>query len=628
MTLLTLRNISLSYGTQSLFDRANLSINPKERIGLIGRNGTGKSTLLKLIHCEIEFDSGEYEKKPGLVISKLQQDIPRNLTGTIFDNVAAGLGEAGTLLAEHEKIAHEFEHHYSDELFHRLTEVQHKIELAGAWELKQRVETILSKMGLSPEQNVSSLSGGYIRRVLMARAIVTDPDLLLLDEPTNHLDIETIMWLEEFLLSYPKSILFITHDRSLLKKIATRIIDIDQGEFTSWDCDYHNYLIHKEEQIAAESKANALFDKRLAEEERWIRQGVKARRKRNEGRVRRLEDMRQERGERRTRLGNVNIQSQSIDYSGKKVFELEKICYEVGDNLVIDHFSTVVMRGDKIGIIGPNGIGKSTLLKIILQKLAPTEGAVKHGTQLDVSYFDQQREQLNEEKPVFENISDGGDFIMLNGKSTHVMSYLRDFLFTPERARVATKVLSGGERHRLLLARLFTRPSNVLILDEPTNDLDAETLELLEEKLMEYEGTLLLVSHDREFLDNIATSTWVFEGNGQISEYVGGYQDYLRQRPQRDKSEKLKNKHIIEKKSATSASNTLTHKEKTELTSLPNEIERLETVLLEIQTVMADPNFYKNDAEKIKASQQQLHDVQNKLNAAYERWEVLDARRG
>jgi ATP-binding cassette subfamily F protein uup len=615
MILLTLRNISLGYGTQSLFDKASLTINSKERIGLIGRNGTGKSTLLKIINREADFDSGDFERTPNLVISKLQQDIPRNLTGTIFDNVAAGLGEAGALLSEHEKISHEFETNYNDDLFEKLTKVQQKIEAAGAWALKQRVDTILSKMNLSPDQDVSTLSGGYIRRVLMARAIVTDPDLLLLDEPTNHLDIETIGWLEEFLLNYQKSILFITHDRTLLKKVSNRIVEVDGGQFLSWECNYEDYLKHKDEQLSAEAKANDLFDKRLAEEERWIRQGVKARRTRNEGRVRRLEAMRQERTERRVRLGSANIQLQAIENSGKQVFELTHIHHEFGGKTIIQDFSTLVMRGDKIGIIGPNGAGKSTLLKIILKTLEPTSGTAKHGTQLSVSYFDQQREQLDESLPVFSNISDGSDFIMINGKSTHVMSYLRDFLFTPERARMPTKALSGGERHRLLLARLFTRPSNVMILDEPTNDLDAETLELLEEKLMEYEGTLLLVSHDREFLDNIATSTWVFEGDGKVDEYVGGYQDYLRQRPQ-DKlkvnNEKLKVTNARTKPVESKAK--LTHKEKTELAALPVKIEQLEAELSTLQATMSTPEDYKKAGE-----------IQKGLETIYERWAILDA---
>lgn len=590
MLLLTLRNIHLAYGpTEVLLENAQLTIETRERICLIGRNGAGKSSLLKLIEGQIHCDSGEIERAPHLKIAKLIQEIPRDLTGTIFEVVASGIQDL------------------------------------ESWEIDLRVETILSKMDLNPEQDVSTLSGGYIRRVLMAKAIVTEPDILLLDEPTNHLDIATIDWLENFLLKYNKTILFITHDRLLLDKIATRIIEIDHGQLVSWKGNYTGYLKHKEAQLSAEAKKNDLFDKRLAEEERWIRQGVKARRTRNEGRVRELEAMRVERQKRRERVGTVNIQTQSVESSGKLVFELDHVSHSYGDKPIIKDFSSVVMRGDKIGIIGVNGSGKSTLLQIIMEQLKPMSGSFRQGTRLDISYFDQQREQLDDTKSIVDNISDGCDFVTINGKAIHVMTYLSDFLFAPARARMSTKVLSGGERHRLLLARLFTRPSNVLILDEPTNDLDMETLELLEEKLAEYEGTLLLVSHDRSFLNNIVTSTWAFEGNGQVNEYVGGYDDYLRQRP--DPS-KLKEKKAVEKASPAvqKPARELSYQDKKELEKLPGVIEKLEKERDKLYLVVADPNFYQKSKNETQVVQQQLQKIEADLAAAYQRWETLDGR--
>lgn len=590
MPLLTLRNIHLSFGAmQVLLDSASMTIDTKERICLIGRNGAGKSSLLKLIQGEMDCDQGDIERAPGLKVAKLEQEIPRNLQGTIFDIVAAGITDA------------------------------------AEWEVEQRVNTILSKMDLVPTQEVSTLSGGYIRRVLMARAIVSEPDILLLDEPTNHLDIETITWLENFLLKYNKTILFITHDRVLLQKIATRIVEIDNGQLISWKGTYDEFLKHKETELHAEAKRNELFDKKLAEEERWIRQGIKARRTRNEGRVRQLKKMREARQQRQVRSGNVTLHTQAIAASGKQVFELDKVSHAYAGKSVIRDFSSHVLRGDKIGIIGPNGCGKSTLLQILLKQLTPDTGTVRHGTQLNISYFDQQREQLDENKPVIENICDGSDFVEINGKSMHVMSYLNDFLFSPQRARLPVKALSGGERHRLLLARLFTRPSNVLILDEPTNDLDAETLDLLEEHLMEYQGTLLLVSHDRAFLDNVVTSTWVFEGNGVVNEYVGGYQDYLRQRPQGLSDKKITNTPSAKpEKAKQSANQQLSYKEKRELEALPAKIEKLEAAITELQLLMANPDFYKKSPGDIKLVQEKLKQLESDRDAAYQRWETLE----
>lgn len=592
MLLLTLRNIHLAYGpSEVLLDNAQLTIETKERICLIGRNGAGKSSLLKLIEGELHSDKGDIERAPYLKVSKLVQEIPRDLTGTIFDVVASGLQDQDM----------------------------------ASWDIENRVETILSKMDLDPQQDVASLSGGYIRRVLLARAIATEPDILLLDEPTNHLDIATIAWLEDFLLKYQKTILFITHDRLLLDKIATRIIEIDNGQLISWKGNYSDYLVHKESQLAAEARKHELFDKKLADEERWIRQGVKARRTRNEGRVRQLEAMRVERKERRERLGTANLQTQSFDTSGKLVFELDKVHHAYDDKVVIQNFSTSVIRGDKIGIIGANGAGKSTLLQIILAQLIPTSGTAKQGTQLNISYFDQKREQLDDMKPVIDNISDGCDYVTINGKSVHVMSYLNDFLFSPQRARMLTKGLSGGERHRLLLARLFTRPSNVLILDEPTNDLDTETMELLESKLVEYQGTVILVSHDRAFLNNIVTSTWVFEGDGQVDEYIGGYDDYLRQRPQKyNDTKKIGKERKAAEMAFKPAAPKLGHKEKVELEKLPLKIEKLEVERDALHIAMADLDFYKKDKDVIKKSQERLAVIEAEIAAGYARWEFLE----
>ncbi|MES2211735.1 MAG: ATP-binding cassette domain-containing protein [Pseudomonadota bacterium] len=594
MLLVTLRNLFLSYGpNEVLLENAQLTIETKERICLIGRNGAGKSSLLKIIQGDLQPDSGDIERIPNLKISKLIQEIPRDLKGTVFEVVASAL--KGCDLAD--------------------------------WDIDYRVESILDKMDLDPQQEVCNLSGGYIRRVLMAAAIVSEPDILLLDEPTNHLDIDTIAWLEDFLLKYPKTILFITHDRVLLDKIATRIIEIDDGQLVSWKGNYTDYLVHKEAQLSALSKKNDLFDKKLAEEERWIRQGIKARRTRNEGRVRALEAMRVQRQNRRSRVGTVNIQAQSFDQSGKSVFDLDKVHYAVNEKTIIKEFSSSVMRGDKIGIIGANGCGKSTLLRIVLKQLEPISGKSKHGTQLNISYFDQQREQLDDEKMVIDNISDGCDFVTINGKNVHIMTYLNDFLFTPQRARVPVKVLSGGERHRLLLARLFTRPSNVLILDEPTNDLDAETLELLAERLSDYEGTLLLVSHDRSFLNNIVTSTWVFEGDGEVNEYIGGYDDYLRQRKEQRQANNTKKAEKQEPKRTDPVKTTppkRSHKEKMEMENLLKQIEKKEKELEALYLVMAAESFAKQGKDDNKKVLEKVAQLEKEIKASYQLWESMD----
>jgi ATP-binding cassette subfamily F protein uup len=622
MSLITLRNINLGSGTDALYENANLVIEPKKRICLIGRNGAGKSTLFKMLQGEVMPDKGEVERQQNLVIAKLVQDIPNDLTGTIFDVVASGLGKAGALLMEHEHILQALEHDTDPTLFDRLHKVQQEIETHHAWQLDQRVRTILTKMELDPLREVSQLSGGLIRRVLMARAFVAEPDILLLDEPTNHLDIEAITWLEAFLLTYNKTVIFITHDKRFLQNLATQIVEIDNGKLVTWDGDYASFLRYKEEQLASEERANELFDKKLAEEERWIRQGVKARRTRNEGRVRALERLRVERQQRRERPDSLRLQHQEMKLSGKMVFEAEHISYAIPEKTIINDFSTLIARGDKIGIIGPNGCGKSTLLQILLGQLQPNSGTVKQGTNLTISYFDQRRAQLDESKTVQENIYDGGDFLTINGKTMHIISYLQDFLFTPQRARTPTKALSGGERNRLVLARLFTKPSNVLVLDEPTNDLDMETLELLQEYLLDYAGTILLVSHDRDFLDKVATSTIVFEGNGNLTEYNGGYHDYMQEKTAAEKIKK--NPESSKKTSTPSNPNKPSYKEKLELEQLPKKIELLEQEQQQLQHAMLAPDFYKQEKAQITKHNLRLENIDKELKIAYQRWAELE----
>lgn len=530
MPLLTLRNIQLSYGAAPLLDGVNLSIEPGERLCLVGRNGAGKSTLMKLIAGEIQADDGDLEKQPGLTIARLVQEVPPDTEGSVFDIVARGLGDLGAVLAEHAALSLTLGD-ASDAAMNRFEFLQHELDSRDGWTLSQRVETVLTRLALDGATDFAGLSGGMKRRVLLAQSLVQEPDILLLDEPTNHLDIESIRWLEEFMKGWNGTLLFITHDRAFLRALATRIIELDRGKLTSWPGSYEKYLEGKQAQLDAEEKANADFDKKLSQEERWIRQGIKARRTRNEGRVRALKAMRQERASRRERTGQASMTVQQGDKSGKLVIEAQHLTASFAGQTLFRDFSITVQRGDRIGLIGPNGCGKSTLLKLLLGRMEPQQGTVKLGTNLQIAWFDQLRETLDENKSIIENVVEGSDFIEVNGQSKHIIGYLQDFLFEPARCRQPVKALSGGERNRLLLARLFTRPFNLLVLDEPTNDLDADTLDLLEEQLMQYQGTLLLVSHDREFVDNVVTSTLVFE-NGEVNEYVGGYQDWLRQRSQ------------------------------------------------------------------------------------------------
>ncbi|MCP4995013.1 MAG: ATP-binding cassette domain-containing protein, partial [Gammaproteobacteria bacterium] len=605
------------------------TIEPGERLCLLGRNGAGKSTLMKLIAGEVQADDGDFNVQQGACITRLTQEVPSDLTGTVFQVVAGGLGELGELVQKYHQISVDLAHGGDEKLLEQLSRVQHDLEAADGWQTEQRVETVVSRLSLDPDINFEALSGGLKRRVLLARALVQEPDLLLLDEPTNHLDIESIDWLEEFLKGYKGTLLFVTHDRLFLRRLATRIIELDRGQLTDWPGNYDNFLRRKAEMLNAEEKANARFDKKLAQEEVWIRQGIKARRTRNEGRVRALEALRSERGQRRNQQGKAKMALQDADRSGKLVVEAEGISYAWDEKPVIKSFSTTIIRGDRIGIIGPNGAGKTTLLNLLLGKLEPQSGQIKLGTKLEVAYFDQLREVLDDEKSVQDNLAQGSDKIEINGHSKHVISYLQDFLFAPDRVRQPVKALSGGERNRLMLAKLFSRPANILVMDEPTNDLDVETLELLEELLLEYKGTLLLVSHDRAFINNVITSTLVFEGDGRVNEYVGGYDDWLRQRkalgtPKRDSRPQVE----AESRNQDKKPVKLSYKDQRELDQLPKRIEELEQAIESIQKEMSDPAIYQQGGDRIFQLQERLSKQEDELQSAYDRWEVLDAMTG
>ncbi|SDY37870.1 ATP-binding cassette, subfamily F, uup [Allochromatium warmingii] len=628
MTLLTLDSIGLSYGLPPLLDSVSFAIERGERLCLIGRNGAGKSTLLRIVAGEVQPDSGRVHVNQGLRIGRLAQEVPGAVEASVFEVVASGLGALGALVHEYFSRSHALGADASEQELARLAELQHQLETQGGWEIEQRTERVISRLGLDADAPLQSLSGGMQRRVMLARALVVEPDLLLLDEPTNHLDIESIAWLEEFLVSFQGALLFITHDRRFLQRVATRILELDRGRLSDWPGDYANYLRRREERLHAEAQANAHFDRKLAEEEVWIRQGIKARRTRNEGRVRALESMRDERRARRELQGAARIRVSDADRSGKLVVEAENVTQRWGEKTVIRDCSTLILRGDKIGIIGPNGAGKSTLLKLLLGELEPQQGRIQRGANLQIAYFDQMRAQLDPEKTVWDNVAGGSDQIDINGASRHVLSYLKDFLFTPERARQPVKALSGGERNRLLLAKLFTRPANLLVLDEPTNDLDTETLELLEELLVNYAGTLLLVSHDRALLDNVVTSTLVFEGDGIVREYVGGYEDWLRQRPRPIVAAPKANTRPATPPTAQSkpSRDKLSYKETRELAELPERIEALEHEQSALHTRLADPTLYQSDGAAVISVQARLAAIETELTAAYARWELLAER--
>jgi len=631
VALVSLQDVRIAFGGPELLDGVTLQIERGERVCLVGRNGAGKSTLMKIVGNVLTPDSGEVIRAGGCRVASLEQEVPRDLSGTVFDVVSEGLGGIVDLLSEYRSLSHSLGPGDDAGIIADLERVQHLIESSGGWQIQQRVETVLSRLGLDPDAAAAGLSGGYKRRVLLARALVNEPDLLLLDEPTNHLDIESIGWLEEFLLAFRSAILFITHDRRFLDTLATRIVELDRGRVTDWPGDYKTYLARRQAELDAEATHNSLFDKKLAQEEAWIRQGIKARRTRNEGRVRALKELRRQRSARREQTGSAEMRLNEAERSGRLVLEAKGIGHSFEGRPLIRDFSTVIMRGDKIGIIGPNGSGKTTLLNILLGSIAPLRGSVRMGTRLEVAYFDQHRMQLDDEKTVMENVGDGNDNVTVNGIKRHIIGYLEDFLFPPERSRSPVKVLSGGERNRALLAKLFTKPSNVLVLDEPTNDLDADTLELLEEMLMEYQGTVLLVSHDREFLNNIVTSTIVFEGDGRLIEYVGGYDDWLRQRsissPRvTEKAGKAKKKDKPEKfRPQRERLRTLTFKEKKEIETLPGLIESMEAERAGLYEILADPDFYRQDGSRIPAVKARMAELDKEIPAAYERWELLES---
>ncbi len=626
MTQLTLRNITLTFSGQPLLDQINLQIRAGERIGLLGRNGMGKSTLLKIINQEIQPDSGTVDLKSGTQIGYLLQDVPEVKESNVFDFVAHGLSECGELLIEYHNVSTQLETDYSEKMLARLHRLQEAIEAKGGWQLHQKIETVISRLDLEGEAVFSTLSGGMKRRVLLAQALVNQPNILLLDEPTNHLDIEAIIWLEKFLKNYNGTLLFITHDRLFLQNIATRIIELDRGHLHDYPSDYQKYLITREHELEIEQKNNALFDKRLAQEEKWIRQGIKARRTRNEGRIRALKKMRDARSLRREQVGSAKFTIQGSNGSGKDVIVADKITCTINTTELLRPFSICIERGDKIGILGPNGCGKTTLLRLLLGELEPSTGTVKLGTRLDVAYFDQLRSQLELNKTVEENIGQGRSAITIDGKSKHIIGYCQDFLFSPKQARSSVSQLSGGERNRVLLAKLFSNPSNVLVLDEPTNDLDLETLELLENLLVQYSGTLLLISHDRAFLNNVVTSTIAYIGNASFQEYVGGYDDYLRQTAPQNKSTPQADKTDAVSKVPTKkqASHTLSSHDKRKLSEITKQIEVLEKTLKQLQEKLADHDYFRNHPDEAAATAKQLKTTEAEIEDAYQRWEMLE----
>jgi ATP-binding cassette subfamily F protein uup len=624
MALIQARNVSFSYGGRNLLEDISFQIDSGERIGLVGRNGAGKSTLLKLLYGELHPDGGDIVVAPGCKVARLTQEVPSGSPRTVYQEVAAGLGAAGTLAAELHVLTQRSALMPSAGQNARLDELSHSIDHAVAWRMQQQIDAVIARMTLDPEARFETLSSGMKRRVLLARALVDTPDVLLLDEPTNHLDIASIDWLEDRLLREGVTAVFVTHDRAFLQRLANRIIEVDRARLFDWTCDYQKFVERKEAALEAEAKQEALFDKKLAAEEVWIRTGVKARRTRNEGRVRALERLRFERQQRRTQAGNVRIQMQEAVRSGNLVAAVEGVGHSFGERTVLQDVSLTIFRGDKIGIMGPNGAGKTTLLRILLGELTPDRGTVRLGSNQQVAYFDQLREQLDENKSAAENVADGRDTVFINGQPRHIVGYLQDFLFSGERTRSLVRYLSGGERNRLLLARLFTRPANVLVLDEPTNDLDTETLQLLEELLVEYSGTLLLVSHDRAFLNNVVTSTLVFEGEGRVKEFAGGYDDWLRQRPT-VVSATVSNPASRAEAPSPARPRKLSYRDQQELDRLPGLIEALETEQAELHRQMSDPAFFKRSGPEIAAATTRLTTLAAELATAFARWESLDA---
>ncbi|MFH6906642.1 ABC transporter ATP-binding protein [Vibrio fluvialis] len=633
MALITIHNGLLAFGDHPLLDHADFALQENERVCLVGRNGAGKSTLMKVLAGETIMDDGKMQVMQDVVVSRLEQDPPRDQEGNVYDYVAGGLKEVGQQLKIYQDLLDLVAVEPTEANIKRLSAIQEQLEHAGAWRFEDRIKNVLSALKLDGNTKLTDLSGGWQRKAALARALVCDPDVLLLDEPTNHLDVTTIEWLEGFLKDFRGSIIFISHDRAFIKSMATRIVDLDRGKLNSFPGNYDKYLVEKEEQLRVEDMQNAEFDKKLAQEEVWIRQGIKARRTRNEGRVRALKKLREERSERRDVLGKVNLQIDDAARSGKIVFEAENLQYSIDGKSIVKDFSFNIMRGDRIALVGPNGCGKSTLLKLLLGELQPDSGRLHCGTKLEVAYFDQYREMLDPEKSVIDNLADGKQEVTIGGRQRHALSYLQDFLFAPKRARTPVKALSGGEKNRLLLARIFLKSNNLLVLDEPTNDLDIETLELLEDLLANYQGTLLLVSHDREFVDNTVTSSWIFEGDGVIEEFVGGYHDAQQQRQQvlqsRNAEKVVKAEKVVEESPKTASSKAkskkLSYKLQRELETLPVKLEELEAEIEALQEQVNSPDFFGQPVEATQPILDKLAATEQELEIAFERWEELEA---
>ena len=628
MSLVRLDKVSLNFGTHVVLDEVDFLLKKGSRLGLLGRNGAGKTTLMKVIAGSVAPDGGERWLRSGTKVAWLEQSLPDADGQTVYEMVADGLAEIGALLKRYHKLTMDYENANMDEL----EGVQNQLEAKEGWSISQKVDSVITQLELPPNKLMSELSGGWRKRVALARALVREPECLLLDEPTNHLDIPTIEWLEKQLKEYQGALLLVTHDRTFLQNVVNGIVELDRGNIYQFDGSFERFLRFREEQLAAEETANKLFDKRLAEEEVWIRKGIKARSTRNEGRVRALEAMRKARGDRRKLQGTAKFKVNAFENSGKVVAELAGVSHSFDNKPIINSFSTSIIRGDRIGIVGANGVGKSTLLKILLNKLKPDEGMVKLGTKMEVAYFDQLREHLDMEKNLIDNVSDGGDFIEINGKQKHIVSYLSEFLFTPDRIRTPAKALSGGEQNRAILAKVFSKPANVLILDEPTNDLDIETLELLEDILIEFAGTILLVSHDRKFMENVVTSLLVFEGDGNINEYVGGYEDWFRKGGQLTKigeshpsvSKPSNKKSSLEHQASVKKSGGLSAKERKELKHNLLLIERLETEQSRLEKIMSKPNFYDDSKVNIEKTLQEFANNKMELETLYKRWEQLE----
>ncbi|MDN3383633.1 ABC transporter ATP-binding protein [Pseudoalteromonas sp. APC 3358] len=632
MDLIRILKAQLAFGTHALLNKADAVIESGERVCVVGRNGAGKSTLLKVLDGEVVLDDGEINQLGGIRISRLEQDPPKGANGTVFDYVAQGMPEIANLLIDFHHVSNELQTVCTDKLLNKLERLSNQLEAADGWRFDSRIQLVLTQLELTPEAKLESLSGGWLRKVALARALVSEPDLLLLDEPTNHLDMASVMWLEQFLKEFKGGIVFISHDRAFIRAVATRILDLDRGKLISYPGDYATYLEQKAHDLKVEESQNALFDKRLAEEETWIRQGVKARRTRNEGRVRELKQLRTERKQRVDQVGKTDFNIETADRSGKLVFEAKNLCHAFKNKVIADDFSTLVMRGDRIGLVGPNGIGKTTLLKLMFGDLEPNSGITKQGVNLEFAYFDQYREKLDEEATVQDNVAEGKQEVMMGGRSRHVLGYLQDFLFPPARARTPVKALSGGEKNRLLLAKLFLKPSNILVLDEPTNDLDIETLELLEDIINQYQGTVLIVSHDREFIDNTCSSVWAFEGNGKVTDIVGGYSDYeayvnyLAEQEKKTQQQPVKKveKVVAPVAKPAAKTNKLSYKLKLELEQLPNKMEKLEAEIEAQQAVVSDSDFFKQESDVTTKALNHLAQLESDLEAALERWEELE----